>query len=103
MPACESVKAKKRADGIERDQAVGDAAESDEHAATEQRQHDDAVGIDQSPSAVAEDVREIIVLRDGAAKAREIGESRVRGERQNEQEWSRSSGSRRCPCRKPRR
>ena len=63
----------KRSDGIERNQPVGNPAEKDEHAATQQRQDDDAVGVDQTTPAIPEDVWEIIVLCDGASETREIG------------------------------
>src|SRR2546422_7582382 len=75
---------KKSAHGIERYERTGDAAEKDEKAATEYRQDDDAVGIDEPPPAVHEGVREVVVLRDGAAEARKIGEGGVGGERKNE-------------------
>ena len=75
----------KRADGIERDEPVGDAAKENQQAAAEYRQDDDAVGVDEPPSAVPEGVRQVVVLRDGAAQARKIGEGGVCGERKNEQ------------------
>ena len=75
----------KGADGVERDQPVGDAAKKNEQAAAEHRQHHDAVGVDQPPSAVSEGVRQVIILRDGAAEARKIGEGGVGGKRKNEQ------------------
>src|ERR1019366_10370190 len=73
----------KGANRIERNQPVCDSAEQDEQAATEYRQDDDSVGVDQTPPAVPEDVREVVILRDGAAETRKIGESCVGGERQN--------------------
>src|SRR3989442_15994330 len=59
----------KSAHGIERYEPIGDAAEKDEQAAAEHRQDDDAVGIDEPTHAVHEGVREVVVLRDGAAEA----------------------------------
>src|SRR5208283_1846048 len=78
----------KRANRIERNQPVCDSAEKDEQAATEYRQDDDAVGVDESPPAVPEDVREVVVLRDGAAETRKVGESSIGGERQNNENGS---------------
>src|SRR3989442_11945460 len=75
---------KKSAQGIERYEPIGDAAEKDEQAAAEHRQDDDAVGIDEPTPAVHEGVREVVVLRDGAAEAGKIGEGGVGGERENE-------------------
>ena len=49
-------------------------------------QDNDAVRIDETPPAVAEDVRKVVVLCNGAAKAREIGERGVGGERKNEKD-----------------
>src|SRR5260370_36994186 len=74
---------KKSADSIERDEPVGDAAEKDEKASAEHRQDDDAVAIDEPPPAVPEDVREVVVLGDGVAEARKIGEGGVCGERED--------------------
>src|SRR5260370_40119807 len=74
----------KSANGIERDEPIGDTTEKNEEAATEHRQDNDAVGIDEAPPAVPEGVREVVVLRDGAAEAREIREGGVGGERKNE-------------------
>ena len=75
----------KRAHGIERDQPVGHSAEKNQHAATEYRQHHNAVGIDEPPPAVAENVRQVVVLRDGAAEPRKIGKGGVGRKRQNQQ------------------
>ena len=93
----------KSADGIERDEPIGDAAKKNEKAAAEYRQDDDAVGIDEPPPAVPEGVREVVILRDGAAEAREIREGGIGGERQERKESSRWSDSRNNPCRRRRR
>src|SRR5260370_3803258 len=74
----------KGAEGIEGEEPTGDTPEKKEEAATEHRQDNDAVGIDETPPAVPEGVREVVVLRDGAAEAREIREGGVGGERKNE-------------------
>src|ERR1700682_5483039 len=73
----------KGADGIKRDKPVGDAAEKDKNAATENRQDDDAVGVHEPPPTVGEVVREIIVLCYGVAEARKISEGGVGGQREN--------------------
>src|ERR1019366_9086958 len=78
----------KSADGIEWDESVGDTAKKNEKAATEYRQDNDAVGIDEPSPAVPEGVREVVVLRDGAAEARKIGEGGVGGERKNDKNGS---------------
>jgi len=52
--------------------------------AAQYRQDNDAIGVDESSPAVPEGVREVVVLCDGAAEAREIGEGGVGGERKNE-------------------
>ena len=70
-------KGQEGADSIERYKPVGDTPKKGENAATEYRQDDDSVGVDQPPPAVPEDVREVVVLRDGAAETRKIGESSV--------------------------
>jgi hypothetical protein len=80
MPAWES------ADGIERDKPVRDATEKDENAATEHGQDHDAVGVDEPAPAIAEDVREVVVLRNGAAETRKIGEGGVGGQRENDKD-----------------
>ena len=67
--------------GVERDQLVRDAAEYNEQEAGEERKSHDAVREDQAAAAVSEGVWQIIVLRDGAAESREIGERGVRGKR----------------------
>src|SRR5205807_3467772 len=74
----------KSANGIERYESIGDTAKKNEKAATQYRQDNDAVGIDEPPPAIPEGVREVVILRDGAAEARKIGECGVGGERKNE-------------------
>src|SRR5208337_4127715 len=74
----------KRPHGKQRDEPVGNAAKKNQQAATEYRQNNDAVGIHEPPPAVSERVRKVIVLRDGAAQARKIGEGGVGGERKNQ-------------------
>src|SRR5208337_1178712 len=74
----------KSADGIERDKPVGDPAEKDENAAAEDRQDDDAIGVDQPPPAVSKGMREVVILCDGAAEAREIGEGGIGRQREND-------------------
>ena len=53
---------------------------------TEHRQDDDAVGVDEAPPAVPEGMREVIVLRDGAAEARKISEGGVVGQGENDKD-----------------
>ena len=57
-----------------------------EQRAGEYRQDDDAVGIDKAAPAKREDVREIVVVRDGAAEARKIGERGVGGKREDQKD-----------------
>ena len=64
------------ADGEERDEAIGDAAEDDQQECGEADQRNDAVGVEQAAPADLEDVRQIVVHRDGARETREVG---VRG------------------------
>ena len=66
-------------DGIEWNQLVRDATEEDQQKKCEKPKSHDAVGIDQAASAVAESMRQIIVLGNGTAEARKIGERGVRG------------------------
>ena len=93
----------KRADGIERDQPVGDAAEKNEYTATQYRQDDDAVGVDEPTPAIAEDVREIVVLRDGATEARKISEGGIGGKRENDEDGADGQIIKERLCQKPRR
>src|ERR1700681_4688807 len=72
------------ADGIERNEPIGDTAKKNEKSATEDRHDNDAVGVDKPPPAVPEGVRKVVVLRDGPAEARKIGKGGVGGERKNE-------------------
>src|SRR5271157_1599250 len=74
----------KSAHGIERDEPIGDATKKNEQAAAEYCQDNDAIGIDEAAPAIAESVGKVVILRDGAAEAREIGEGGVGGERQDE-------------------
>ena len=93
----------KSADGIERDQPIGDAAKKNEKAAGQYRQHNDAVCVDEPPPAVTEDMREVVVLCDGAAEARENRRKRCWRKAKERKERSPWSGSRKSPCRKRRR
>ena len=80
-------KSQKCADGIKRDQPIRNSSKQNEQRAPHKHgQHDDAVGIDQTAPAVPEDVRQVIVLRDGPAEPRKIGESGIGGEREHEQD-----------------
>jgi hypothetical protein len=72
MADCEP-KREKSADCIPRDQLVGDPIENNKQQAGENCKHDDAAGVDQA-AAVTEDMRQVIVLRDG----RQSGENRRR-------------------------
>ena len=76
-PGLRKREGEKRADRVERDQTVGDAAEKNENTSAECGQDANAVGVDEPASAVAEDMRQVIVLRDGAAETRKIGEGGV--------------------------
>src|SRR5271166_4337807 len=75
----------KSSNGIERDKPVSNAAKKNQHPATKQRQQNDAVGIDETPPAVTEDVRQIIVLRDGAAETGKVGKGGVSGQGENDE------------------
>ena len=81
MPDLRKREGQKSAHRIERDKSIGDTAEKNEHAATKHRQNNDAVGIDEPPPAVSEGVREVVILRDGAAETRKIGKSCIGGKR----------------------
>src|SRR5258708_37510700 len=78
----------KGTDGIERDQFVGDSTEKNEQDARQDGKDDNAVAEDQAASAIAKGVRQIVVLGNGAAEAREIGKRSVRGKRENEENRS---------------
>ena len=78
----------KCADGVERDETVSDALEKNQQRGAEHGQNDDAIGVDQAASAVSENVRQVVILRDGAAESREIGEGGVGGEREHDQDGS---------------
>ncbi len=93
----------KSADGIERDESIGDTAKKNEKAAAQHRQDNDAIGIDEPPPAVPEGVRKVVVLRDGAAEARKIGEGGVGGERKNEKNGGHGQVVEKALCRKRRR
>src|SRR4029077_9231214 len=71
---------------VERDQPVCNAIEEDQQEAGEQGENHDAVGVDQAAAAIAEGVRQVIVLRDSAAETGEIGECSVRGKGENEED-----------------
>src|SRR5258707_15447549 len=73
-------------DGIERDEPIGDAAKKNDESATEHGEDNDAVRVDKAPAAVPESMRKVIVLRDGAAEARKIGEGGVGGEREDDED-----------------
>ena len=86
MPALGKREGQERADGVEGNQPVGDAAEDDEQDGGQHGQHVNALRIDQAAAAHGKRVGEIAVLRDDAAEAGEIGESGVGGERQNQKD-----------------
>ncbi len=77
-----------RANGIERDKPVRDSSEKQENAATEQCQDDDAVGVYQTTSPVAENVGQVIILSNGTAEPGKIGERSVGRQRQYDQDGS---------------
>src|SRR6266702_1742223 len=74
----------KSSHGVERDQFVRDAIEEEQQETRQQCKNDDAVGVDQATAAVSEGVRQIVVLGNGAAESREIGERGVCRKRKNE-------------------
>src|SRR6266702_3425479 len=78
----------KSSHGVERDQLVRDAIEEQQQETGQQRKNDDAVSVDQAASAVSEGVRQIVVLGNGAAESREIGERGVCRKRKNEKNRS---------------
>src|SRR5260370_36790996 len=78
----------KGTDGIERDQFVGDSTEKNEQDARQDGKDDNAIAVDQAASAIAKGVRQIVVLGNGAAGAREIGKRSVRGKRGKEENGS---------------
>ena len=74
-----------RADGKERDQPVGDAAEDDEQQRGERDQHINSPGVEQPPAAQQKDVGHVVVEGDGAGEARKISKRGVGRERQHQQ------------------
>src|SRR5260370_12106814 len=72
-------------DGVERDEPIGDTAKQNEESATEHGQDNDAVGVDETAATAPESMREVVVLRDGAAETRKIGKGGVGGQRQNDE------------------
>ena len=76
----------KGADGVEGDQPVGHAAKGDQQECGEGGEHEDPLRIDQASSRLREGVRQVIVVSDGAAEARKVGEGGVGGERQDGQD-----------------
>ena len=76
-------KRQKRADCIQRYQAVGDATEDKQQRAREQGESINPLGEDQSPSADDESVRQLPVLCDRAGQTRKIRKGRVGGKRQD--------------------
>lgn len=80
----------KGADGEERNEAVGNAAEDDEKRRGEADERDDAVRVEQAPSADHEDMREEVVHGDGAGEAREVGIGGVGGEREHGEDGGRA-------------
>ena len=74
------------ADGIERDEAVRDAAEDDEQNGSEGGERVDAVGVEQTAAANDEDAGKEFVEGDGAGEAWEVGEGGIGGERKNQQD-----------------
>ena len=74
-------KGEERAHGVQRNQAVGNAAERrSTECAGENRQRVDSLRINQPAAAQRETVRQESVLGDGARQAREIGKRGVGGE-----------------------
>ena len=84
-PELRERKSEERPDGIERDQFVRDAAKENQQQESQGAENHDAVAVNQAAAAMTESVRQIIVLRDGTAEARKIGERGVRGKRKNEE------------------
>ena len=83
MPACEKIEGQKSPDGVERDEPIRDTAKKNEETTREYRQNNNPVGINEPSPAVTEGVREVVILRNGAAEAWKIGESRIGGERKH--------------------
>src|SRR5260370_41098214 len=82
----------KGTDGIEGDQFVRDSAEKNEQDARQHGKDDNAIAVDQAASAIAKGVRQIVVLGNGAAEAREIGNRSVRGKTEEEDNRSAREG-----------
>src|SRR5690242_7227536 len=76
-------KSQKSSHGVKGNQFVRDAIEEDQQEKSEKREDHDAVGVNEAAATVAEGVRQIIVLGDGAAEAGKIGKRGVRGKRKN--------------------
>ncbi len=74
------------ADGVERDQAISDAAEEDEQSCGEPDQNVNAPREEQAASAEREDVGQIAFEGDGAGEAGKIGEGSVSGKREDQQD-----------------
>ena len=62
------------------------ATEKDENAAAQECEHDNAVGVDEPSSDGSQDVREIVILRNGAAEPGEIGECCIGRQREHDQD-----------------
>ena len=91
------------ADGVEGDQAVGNAAEEDEDDGGEAGEGVDAVGEEEAAAAKDEDVRKVIVEGNGLGEAGEVGEGGIGAEGESYQDRGRGevvepSSAEDCRC-----
>src|ERR1700751_1123017 len=74
------------ADGVERDEAVGNSTEDNKKKTGENGEYGDSVCINEAAASVGKNVRQIVVLGDGTAQAGKIGESSIGGQRQHQKD-----------------
>src|SRR5208283_572533 len=65
------------AHGVQRNEPVGNPTEQNQQKTGGNCEDNDAVGVDEAASAIAKDVRQVIIQSNGAAETRKIGEGRV--------------------------
>ena len=102
MPAWREREGREDADGVQRDQGVGDAAEGDDAARGRARRGSRiAVREHQAVAPVRELAGQVAVAGDDRREAREVGVGRVGGQRRGWPRW-RTAGSRRAARRRTR-
>src|ERR1017187_1379102 len=84
-------KGQEGADGIERNEPVGNAAKDDEQHTGKRDEDINAPGVKQTATTKHENMRQVVVERDGAGKAGKVGKGGV-GDRKS----TRLNSSHRC-------